>query len=35
MNLKEIVGEGADWINLAQDKDQLSLVSMVMNRRVP
>jgi hypothetical protein len=36
MNLREIVWDGVDWIDLAQDRDQWrSHVNMVMNLRVP
>jgi hypothetical protein len=36
MDLKEIGWDGMDWIDLAQDRDQLrALVNMVMNLRVP
>jgi hypothetical protein len=36
MDLREIVWEGMDWINLAQDMDQWRvLVNAVMNLRVP
>jgi hypothetical protein len=35
MDLVETVWEGADWIPLAQDKDQwLAVVNTVMNLRV-
>jgi hypothetical protein len=34
--LREIVWDGMDWIDLAQDRDQWrALVSTVMNLRVP
>jgi hypothetical protein len=36
MDLREIVWDGGDWIDLAQDRDQWrALVSAVMNLRVP
>jgi hypothetical protein len=36
MDLREIEWEGMDWIDLAQDRDQLgALVNAVMNLRVP
>jgi hypothetical protein len=36
MNLREIGWDGADWIDLAQDRDQWrALVRAVMNLRVP
>jgi hypothetical protein len=36
MDLREIGWDGMDWIDLAQDRDQLSvLVNTVMNLRVP
>jgi hypothetical protein len=36
MNLREIGWDGMDWIDLAQDKDQLrAVVNTVMNFRVP
>jgi hypothetical protein len=36
MDLREIGGDGGDWIELAQDRDQWrALVNMVMNLRVP
>jgi hypothetical protein len=36
MNLREIGWDGMDWIDLAQDRDQLrALVNAVMNLRVP
>jgi hypothetical protein len=36
MDLREIRGDGMDWIDLAQDRDQWrALVNMVMNLRVP
>jgi hypothetical protein len=35
MDLKEIVWDNMDWINLAQDRDQLqALVNIIMNLRV-
>jgi hypothetical protein len=35
MDLKEIVQGGMDWINLAQDMDQLRApVNMVTNHRI-
>jgi hypothetical protein len=35
MDLREIGWEGADWIHLAQDKDQWgAVVNMIMNLRV-
>jgi hypothetical protein len=36
MNLGEIGWDGRDWIELAQDRDQWSvIVNTVMNLRVP
>jgi hypothetical protein len=36
MDLREIGWDGMDWIDLAQDRDQLrALVHTVMNLRVP
>jgi hypothetical protein len=36
MDLGELGWDGMDWIDLAQDRDQLrALVNMVMNLRVP
>jgi hypothetical protein len=36
MDLREIRWDGMDWIDLAQDRDQWSvLVNTVMNLRVP
>jgi hypothetical protein len=36
MDLREIGWDGMDWIDLAQDRDQLrALVKAVMNLRVP
>jgi hypothetical protein len=36
MDLREIGWDGMDWIDLAQDRDQLrALVRTVMNLRVP
>jgi hypothetical protein len=36
MDLREIVWDGMDWIDLAQDSDQWrALVNVVMNLRVP
>jgi hypothetical protein len=36
MDLREIGWDGMDWIDLAQDRDQLrALVNMVMNLQVP
>jgi hypothetical protein len=36
IDLQEIGGDGMDWIDLAQDRDQWrTLVKMVMNLRVP
>ena len=36
MDLKEIVWEGVDWINLAQDRDKWQvLVNTFMKFRVP
>jgi hypothetical protein len=36
MDLREIGLDGMDWIDVAQDRDQVrALVSMVMNLRVP
>jgi transcription termination factor 2 len=36
MDLKETGGDGMDWIDLAQDRDQWRvLVNMVMNLQVP
>jgi hypothetical protein len=36
MDLREILWDVVDWINLAQDRDQWrALVNMVMNLRVP
>jgi hypothetical protein len=36
MDLREIGWDGGDWIDLAQDRDQLrALVKAVMNLRVP
>jgi hypothetical protein len=36
MDLREIVWDGTDWIDLAQDRDQWrALVNTVMNIRVP
>jgi hypothetical protein len=36
MGLREIVWDGMDWIDLAQDRDQWrALVNTVMNLRVP
>jgi hypothetical protein len=36
MDLREIGGDGVDWIDMAQDMDQWrALVSTVLNLRVP
>jgi hypothetical protein len=36
MDLREIVWDGVDWIDMAQDRDQWrALVSTVLNLRVP
>jgi hypothetical protein len=36
MDLRETGGDGIDWIDLAQDRDQWRLlVNVVMNLRVP
>jgi hypothetical protein len=36
IDLREIGWDGADWIDLAQDRDQWrALVNMLMNLRVP
>jgi hypothetical protein len=36
MDLREVRWDGMDWIDLAQDRDQLrALVNTVMNLRVP
>jgi hypothetical protein len=36
MDLREIRWDGMDWLDLAQDRDQLmALVNTVMNLRVP
>jgi hypothetical protein len=36
IDLREIGWDGGDWIDLAQDRDQLrALVKAVMNLRVP
>jgi hypothetical protein len=36
MDLREVGWEGADWFNLAQDRDRWrALVNKVMNLRVP
>jgi hypothetical protein len=36
MDLREIGGDGVDWIELAQDRDQWrALVNTVMNLLVP
>jgi hypothetical protein len=36
MDLKQIRWDGVDWIDMAQDRDQLrALVNMVLNLRVP
>jgi hypothetical protein len=36
MYLREIGWDGRDWLELAQDRDQLrALVNMVMNLQVP
>jgi hypothetical protein len=36
MDLREIGGNGMDWTDLAQDRDQWrALVNTVMNLRVP
>jgi hypothetical protein len=36
MDLREIGWDGIDWIDLAQDRDELrALVNMVMNLRSP
>jgi hypothetical protein len=36
IDLREIGWDGVDWIDLAQDRDQLrALVSTMMNLRVP
>jgi hypothetical protein len=36
VDLREIVWDGMDWIDLAQDRDQWrALVSTVMNLRIP
>jgi hypothetical protein len=35
MDLREIVWDGMDWLDMAQDRDQLrALVNTVMNLRV-
>jgi hypothetical protein len=36
MDLREVGWDGADWMDVAQDRDQWrALVSMVLNLRVP
>jgi hypothetical protein len=36
MDFREIGGDGMDWVNVAQDRDQWrALVNTVMNLRVP
>jgi hypothetical protein len=36
MDLREIVWDGMDWLDMAQDRDQLrALVNTVMNLPVP
>ena len=35
IDLQEVGGGCADWIELAQDRDRRALVSTVMNFRVP
>jgi hypothetical protein len=36
MDLREIVGDGVDWIDMAQDRDQWRvLVNTVLKLRVP
>jgi hypothetical protein len=36
MNIREIGGDGVDWIDMAQDRDQWrALVYTVLNLRVP
>jgi hypothetical protein len=36
MDLREIVWDGVDWIDMAQDRDQWrALVNAVLNLRVP
>jgi hypothetical protein len=36
MDLREIVWDGMDWIDVAQDRDQWrALLNTVMNLRVP
>jgi hypothetical protein len=36
MDLREIVWDGVDWIDMAQDRDQWrALVNTVLNLRVP
>jgi hypothetical protein len=36
MNIKETAGEGVDWINLVQDRDEWwAVMNAVLKRRVP
>jgi hypothetical protein len=36
INLKELIWQGAEWIRLAQDRDECqALVNMVLNLQVP
>jgi hypothetical protein len=36
MDLREVVWEGVDWMNLVEDRDQWqAVVNAVMNRLVP